>query len=387
MKTWLSMTTPRLGWLLLTGLLALLATEAFTRALMPQNRDTVLDILAPDTTVGYVYAAGAEARERGRDYDVAFEINSLGLRDREPADDDAFRVLLIGNSFCVSHGVELEGSLPRALERELQRVFDAAGAGRTVRVINAANAGYNAWNYWRSYERWAPVFEPDAVVVGWVPVREHVCDTEDVRFVVRDGLVLARYRDGETPRIPRRSPVTRVRKHLARNSDLYVLLRNFFYYNERVQKLTGGGGGRGDAGRLVDPYRADAPEGEEAGRGRAFDFAGRLREAAARDGVPVVLLSIPQKADVLDDAWRSVAARADAAGMTIDRSLPARMLAERCDELDLPLLDLAEALRPLGADGFFEHDNHWNGAGIAAAAVAAADLWFDVMPPPSAPSP
>lgn len=186
LRTWLS----RIFWLAATGALALLAVEGYTRALIPQAVDTVLDILVADPDVGYIYEPGASTRERSRDYDAAFDINSLGLRDREyAAKGDTYRVLLIGNSFCVSHGVDIEASMSRALERELQQVFDEAAIPRTVEVVNTANAGYDTWNYWRSYRRWAPVFEPDAVVVGFVSAREQRCHHEDVHFVIQGGLV------------------------------------------------------------------------------------------------------------------------------------------------------------------------------------------------------
>jgi len=370
----------RIFWLATTGVLALGATEGFTRALMPQNRDTVLDILVPDETVGYIYEAGTGTYERGRDYDVPFVTNSLGLRDREYGDKGTdYRVLLIGNSFCVSHGVEIENSLSRALERTLQVRFDAAGRNRRVRVVNTANAGYNTWNYWRSYERWAPVFRPDAIVVGFVAAREHRTDHEDVRFLIRDGLLVNRYRTGETPADPGRSQIQSARKFLARNSDLYVLIRNFFFYNERVQKVFDQGRGLGDESRLLAPYRNPVPEPVAAGRTRAFDYLARLADHAHGDGLPVVVVSIPQKEEVLDQSWAVVAERAGKSGTTIRRNLPATALAEYCRSAGLPIVDPREKLAHLGPEAFFRHDNHWNAAGIAATADLIASRWDDLV--------
>lgn len=379
----------KISLLAIAGVMALLATEAFTRSLMPQNRDTVLDILVPDDTVGYIYAAGAKATERGRDYDVPYEINSLGLRDREYAgsDPETFTVLLAGNSFCVSHGLDIEASLSRALEREIEALFAAEGVARPVRVVNAANAGYNPYNYWKSYARWAPVFAPDAVVVGFVTAREHRCDQDDVRFVVRDGLLRARYRAGEEPVLPRRRPTEIVRKTLARNSDLYVLLRNFFYYNDRMSRFVGGGAGSGGMSRLVDPYRRELPAKVATGRDRAFDYLDRLRAETARDGVSLLVIGIPQKADILEPSWRTAQAWADAQGVVLDRTGPMDQLAAHCRDAGIPVLDLAPALRAVRAAGFFVHDNHWNQEGIAAAAGLVAENWkpLGLMPGDSGP--
>jgi hypothetical protein len=367
----------KISLLAVTGVVALLATEAFTRSLMPQNRDTVLDILVPDETVGYIYAAGAKATERGRDYDVPYVINSLGLRDREydGIDPETFTVLLVGNSFCVSHGLDIEASLSRALERAIVAAFAVEGISKPVRVVNAANAGYNPFNYWKSYARWAPVFKPDAVVVGFVTAREHRCDKEDVRFVVHDGLLRARYRAGEEPVLPRRSPTEVVRKTLARNSDLYVLLRNFFYYSDKMSRFVGGGEGGDGASRLVDPYRKELPARVAEGRSRAFGYLDRLRAETMQDGVSLLVVGIPQKADILEPSWQTALVWADAQGIELDRLGPMSQLAEHCRNAEIPVVDLAPALRAVGADGFFVHDNHWNQHGIAAAAGLVAENW------------
>lgn len=388
LREWLK----RLGWFAVAGVVALLATEALTRALMPQSRDTVLEILAPDETVGYIYEPGARAVERARDYDVDFRINALGLRDREyaAAVDDAYRVLLVGNSFCVSHGLEIEDSMSRALERALRERFEAVGDARTVEVVNTCNGGYNPYNYWKSYGRWAPVFRPDAVVVGFLTSRDHRCDPPDVRFLVVDGLIRSRYREGEEPKIYRPNPATLVRKFLARSSDLYVLLRNYFYYNDRLQRIIGGVLGRDGSTRTVDPYRTTPTEAVESGRRQAFDYLARLRAETARDGVPLLILGIPVKGDVLDDAWSVVADEAAALAVPVDRRKPFRELAGWCGTATVPFVDLRPALRAAGPAGYFDHDNHWNAEGVAAAARVVAGEWDRVeasWPESAPPSP
>ncbi len=361
------------------------ATELFTRTLMPQDRDTVLDIVEEDNVVGYTFRPGATAVERGRDYDVEYRINSLGLRDREYVLDElgdsdgkgVYRVLLIGNSFCVSHGLEIEESVSRALEEVLARALSEDDELQAVEVINTSNAGYNAYNYWKSYERWGPVFRPDAVVVGFVPTREHLSDPDDIRFVVQDGLVVGRYRADEQPVIASPSVIQVVRKTLSRNSDFYVLMRNFFYYNERVAKILDSDGGLGGTSRLVDPYRKDPSARVTEGFGLALTYLDLLREETARDGVSLLVLGIPQKADVLDSAWDVAQAKADEIGVEVDRLLPSRRLAAHCLKAEIPFIDLAPALQKVGAKGFFEHDNHWNSIGVGAAAEMIGELWGD----------
>ncbi len=71
-------------------------------------------------------------------------------------------------------------------------------------MVNAACAGYNSFNYYKGFKHWTPLLEPDLVLVGFVPAREQKCDPEDTRFVIRDGILLGRYRDGRRPTSERR---------------------------------------------------------------------------------------------------------------------------------------------------------------------------------------
>jgi len=367
----------RLFWFTIAAGASLVLAEGYTRVFAPQAVDTVLDILVPDDEVGYIYRPHAVARERGRDYDVEFRINALGLRDVEPTPPDgAFTVMVIGNSFSAGHGVELEDSFPKALQLRLRA---RAGADAGIRVVNVANAGYEPWAYWKSYRRWAPVVRPDAVVVGYVLSREHGAHHEDVRFVVRDGLVQAVHREGEAPRLPRKNVLRSVRKHLARNSEFYVLMRNFFFYNERVGRVLKRGGDDSAGTHVVDPYLVRAPEHVADGRDRSFDYVARIHAEAARDGVPLVVAGIPRKEDVLEEAWGQVRRRAAAGGVEVEQELPRNEVAAAMASRGIAYVDLTSAVADAGAAGFFAHDNHWNENGIARGARALADRWDEAM--------
>ena len=103
----------RIALFALLAPLALLWGELFTRTLLPQSVDTMLDILVPDQELGYIYEPGALVQYRGREYDVPFQVNRFGMRDRDvdPSDDGVFRVLLTGDSFAVSAGESLQHGL------------------------------------------------------------------------------------------------------------------------------------------------------------------------------------------------------------------------------------------------------------------------------------
>ena len=123
--------------------LVLLWGEIFTATLFPQNLDSRMDIYASDPVIGFVYQSHGKTYQKGREYNALYEINSLGLRDREygPKEPGIFRVLLLGDSFCVSHGLPIEESLSRQIERALQTLADREGIGVSVEVVNGAVGG------------------------------------------------------------------------------------------------------------------------------------------------------------------------------------------------------------------------------------------------------
>jgi len=54
-------------------------------------------------------------------------------------------VLLVGDSFSASHGLPIEDSLSRQLERALQAVADLEEMPVKIEVVNAANGGYSPY--------------------------------------------------------------------------------------------------------------------------------------------------------------------------------------------------------------------------------------------------
>ena len=116
----------RLFFSILCFPISLLWGELFIHILLPQDVDNILNIFQPDLLVGYIYQPNAKASESGREYEVSYKTNSLGLRDSE-YDLNAtgvFRVLLLGDSFSESHGLRLEKSLPKQIEQKLQKELD-----------------------------------------------------------------------------------------------------------------------------------------------------------------------------------------------------------------------------------------------------------------------
>jgi hypothetical protein len=369
-------------WLVVAIVVSLLWVEAFTRVLLPQNVDSTVDILRADDILGYSYIPGAKKRSRDRSHDVEFKINSLGMRNCEIDIDkgNVFRILVLGNSFSVSTGCEGYDSLPASFERAMKAEFFKELNGRDIQVINAANAGYRTYNYWRGYQKWVDVLNPDAVLVAIVPSRDHITFADDINFIVEDGLVVGSYRDGEEPVKNRKSIVSKTRKKLARNSEFYVLLRNFIYYNEKVEKLTGKKGKDEGVSAMISSYEKPLPEKIGDGWNRSYDYLARIKMDADNDSIPMVVLSIPGKAEVVESYFLDVI-RTNIQGVdNYDLKQPTRILREFCKSRNIVMLDPVDALLEENTidDVYFEHDGHWNQHGIRVACEEIAKQWREL---------
>ena len=203
----MSLVIKRGFWLAVAVIVSLLWVEAFTRVLLPQSVDTVVNILQANPIIGFEYIPGSETQSRGRGHDVQIKINSLGFRNEEfeVEKGDAYRILLLGNSFSVSYGCEMEESLPASLQRALENEFASELNGKKIQVINVSNMGYRTFQYWRAYQRWVGILKPDLILTTIVPSEDYITFPEDTVYDVQDGVVVNRYLAGGIPNASKKS--------------------------------------------------------------------------------------------------------------------------------------------------------------------------------------
>lgn len=379
----------RLKQLFLIALLTpffLIWGEVFTRALLPQNVDSRMNIIASDPVIGFTYEPHAKTYEKGREYNALYRINSLGLRDREYGEkkDGVFRVLLVGDSFSVSHGLPIEESLSRQMEQALQESVDEDGLDVKIEVVNAAVGGYSPYNYWKAYERWAPVLRPDAVFIGFSP-DDYDSSNANNKYLVENGEVVAIHKDGRKPQKTGGGFIRKLRKRLSWNSEFYILMRNFFYYNDFMGRISMRVMAKEEAHQnQLQQYVVPMPERMEKEWVRTFDYLQALRREATRDGVELVITTIPLKMEVDPEEYRKTLSGNGLNPHHVDLDQPFRMISKFCHEEKIPLLDPRKALkeRHAMAPCYFVYDGHWIGEGIRAAAVSLAKQWRNKGLPP-----
>ena len=375
-------------WLIRLLLIAAIAPfmllwgEVFTGILFPQNLDSKMNILAHDPIIGFTYKPYAMTYEKGREYNVPYQINSLGLRDREyiPKKEGVFRALLLGDSFSVSHGLRIEESLSRQLERALQSLVDLEEMPLSVQVVNGAAGGYSPYNYWKSYHRWAPILKPDVVVVGLSP-DDYDSSNANLDYLIEQGTTMAVFRKGQEPRRGGGSVVRRLRKWLSWNSQLYILLRNYLYYNDFVGRINQWITLK-DEGRVIqlEQFVVPQPERMVEAWAKSFSYLTKLHDETTADNVPLILIPIPLKEEIIATEYQRALSASGLNQEQTDINQPLKEVSAFCDTSGIPLLDPRPALKAhhMKVPCYFVYDGHWNTEGVGVAADYLAEQWREL---------
>ena len=353
---------------------------------MPQNVDSKMNIFASDPVIGFIYKPNASTYEKGREYNALYRINSLGLRDREygAKRQGVFRVLLLGDSFSVSHGLSIEDNLSRQLERALQETANIDGMTVIFEVINAAVGGYSPYNYWKAYLRWTPVFHPDAVIVGLSP-DDYDSLNAGLNYLIEDGVTLATFRDGNVPKKWGGNYIRNLRKWLSWNSEFYILLRNFLYYNDLVGQLSMWFSVKSeDRVTQLQQFMVPQPESMTQAWKTSFSYLDKLHEATTNDNVPLLIISIPSKDEIDDTQYQRTLKASGLNQRQTDINQPFHEISNFCNARNIPLFNPRPAIkaRHLEVPCYFVYDGHWIEEGIRVATASIAEQWRDLRLPP-----
>jgi lysophospholipase L1-like esterase len=145
------------------GVAALLLAELAVAVLRPvylAPADYFDAFYVPDAELGYRMRPGFRGTLR-QDYEARFEINALGLRDRDygPRARDVLRILAVGDSYTFGAGVQLQETFAKQLQERLVE------RGLSAEVVNAGTSGYGTLQYAALLRRLIPVYQPDAALV------------------------------------------------------------------------------------------------------------------------------------------------------------------------------------------------------------------------------
>lgn len=333
------------------------------------------------------------------EYQAEVHINARGLRDREIGYDDpqnAYRILVLGDSYAEGLHVALEETFPKQLETRL------AGGERPVEVINGGVSGWGTDQEAIFYAIEGFRYEPDLVLLllftrndilnNYGPLETARVEAIQKPFFNLEGneLVTPSFPFEPPPGTgspPPPPPLLAFGDWLRARSALYRLMMPYLRNIPATRRALGPLGLLGGVGvALADEpslpvtfevYQAPpSPEWEE-----AWALTGALirrldEEVQARGArLGVIIVNAPEQ--VYDERWAAASkAMAPTEGINWDPEAPNRRLAGILDEAGIPYLDLLPAFREAATQPetlplYFRFDFHWTPAGHALAAQEA----------------
>ena len=157
-----SETRRRLALLAIGVMLALLALEATVRLIEPRSalRES---FETSDPILHHRLVPGAHGHHRHPEFDVAYDINMLGLRDREISrkkPPGTKRILVLGDSFTEGWGVTAE----ETFTSQLRALIEGSGLHTPWEIVNSGVAGYSPLLEYLYLKNAGVALEPDLVI-------------------------------------------------------------------------------------------------------------------------------------------------------------------------------------------------------------------------------
>ena len=168
-----------LALIVLLVLLGLCTVEVWLRLTIPPSSGESIYLYTLATPRYKVMKPNASTVAWGRE----LRTNELGFRDAPvpPKQPGELRIIVLGDSFTVSAGVDQGEMWTRLLQERLAKEYPRA------RVINLAVGGYNIVQYRLVLEEIGLKLAPDLVLVALFPDNDFTLDTYQANFRVASG--------------------------------------------------------------------------------------------------------------------------------------------------------------------------------------------------------
>lgn len=175
----------------------------------------------PDKILRHSLIPGKNCTDRNQEFDVVYQINSLGLRDTQISQEkppNTIRLLFLGDSFTYGTGVNLERSFVKKVESNLNENFTS----QNFQAINTGVSAYTTINEYLYLKTKGINLSPDIVLVAL-----NMTDFVEQKSYLKNASI---NEDGEVISIYQET-----KKYVPENFDI-ILRENSFIYNIFLKK-------------------------------------------------------------------------------------------------------------------------------------------------------
>jgi lysophospholipase L1-like esterase len=315
--------------------------------------------LEPHSIFGWRLKPSGQTRLRWESYDYTVTANELGFpgavypAHKQPG---TIRILTTGDAFTSAEGVDTNLAWPHLLENNLA----AQLPDNQVEVLNFAITGYGPNQYTAVVETFAPVYQPDLIIIGFF-VNDYgdvLISNEEFQQSIGFGLPA-----------PNSFHITSRLMHLRHFVDIRL-------FEPLTHALRG----------EPDPYgyflgyfitlERNRPEFEVTGRDLVTDRLKKIKTVADQQGAQVVIVMIPAPVQVCESSELAYyPSNVDLTDSTrYDLDLPQRLTHELAEALEIEYYDLRPILQSIEQCPYQPRNSHWTAAGHRAVSIYLTEV-------------
>jgi GDSL-like Lipase/Acylhydrolase family len=318
-----------------------------------------------DPVLHHKFIPGARGRHKTLEFDVAYDINSLGLRSGELARDKppgSKRILMLGDSFTEGNGVQESETFSSRLQAKL----DEARLGERLQVVNAGVGSYSPLLELLYLKTAGLELQPDLVILNFDLSDLH----DDIQYTR-----LAEFDAGGEPVAvrpePERGPgpwpirlLVGFKELLKKHTRVYNFTRRrVFRFLNPLQKPDVSGDIRVDKYGMI--RQCEGACDDHAWR-LSYDYLSMIRDLLAAKGVDLWVTLYPYGNQISPREWEKGRTYWGFEPGRVYSTRPQELIAEFCRRSGIRVLNMCDEFRKASHTVYplyYEYDGHWMPAG------------------------
>ncbi len=295
-----------------------------------------------------------------REYSHQVRINGQGMRDdreREIAEfPETYRIAVLGSSFTLGMGVELQESFPKLLENKLQEEFPE----KRIEVLNFGVQNYNPEEQYLALLTKVRAYSPDLVVMSF-PVTTALRQPRLLRAEGEEGGKL-KYHPPSPP-----SGQLKLRQYFVRHSHAWSFAAYLMNSNKLTRSLMQGLGIFKEKNKTL--FGVPDSEYYNAALQANVDLISRAAGFARGNGMGFLVAIIPLREQVDGRKFNESQQNFPLENfLTLEQ--PVQDLVRGLRDSSVPTISYLETMREENENNtfYYEIDGHWNQAGQRRAA-------------------